>query len=162
MLKGMIIGCAQSELEEKLELISNFVREIDNWNVCDAFCSSLKFSSKFQPQVFSFIAPYVESTIEFHARFGVVMLKDYFINQEYIDRVIMLLPSCCSEAYYARMGTAWAICECIAKFEDKALPLLLSADIDESTRKMAMRKCFDSRRVSINAKQALRGALNNQ
>ena len=161
MLKGMIIGCAQSELEEKLELISNFVREIDNWNVCDAFCSSLKFSSKFQPQVFSFIAPYVESTIEFHARFGVVMLKDYFINQEYIDRVIMLLPSCRSEAYYARMGTAWAICECIAKFEDKALPLLLSADIDESTRKMAMRKCFDSRRVSINAKQALRGELNN-
>lgn len=157
MLKGMMIGYARLPLNDRLELIADFVPEIDNWAVCDAFCATLKFTRRNQEAVFKFIAPYTASALEFRARFGVVMLKNYFVTEEYIDRAIMQLAEFKSEAYYARMAKAWFICECIAKFEDKGMPLLLSADIDESTRKMAVRKCLDSYRVSQRAKDLLRG-----
>mgnify|MGYP003305544549 CR=1 FL=1 len=47
MLKGMIIG-----LNKKLEwknierYINEFVPKIDNWAICDTFCSSLKIINK--------------------------------------------------------------------------------------------------------------------
>ena len=43
MLEGLIIANAKISYEEKLELIKNYIPKIDNWGICDIFCSELKF-----------------------------------------------------------------------------------------------------------------------
>ena len=44
-LQGLIIGSAREDAGEKLERIRRFVDKIDNWAVCDTFCTSLRFIS---------------------------------------------------------------------------------------------------------------------
>ena len=47
MLQGMIIGLAKMELEEQMKYVTMFVPRIDNWAVCDIFCSELKYADSF-------------------------------------------------------------------------------------------------------------------
>lgn len=44
MLQGMVIGACKADIEEVLHLTANFIPKIDNWAVCDSFCSSLKIT----------------------------------------------------------------------------------------------------------------------
>lgn len=46
MLQGMIIGLAKMELEERMNYVTMFIPRIDNWAVCDIFCSELKTAVK--------------------------------------------------------------------------------------------------------------------
>ena len=90
MLQGMVIGLAKMELEERLEYITKFVPKIDNWAVCDVSCAGFKFAKKYQSEVWKFLKPYLESNKEFEIRFGVVMLLDFYITEEYIDIVLKI------------------------------------------------------------------------
>lgn len=42
----MIIGLAKMELEERMNYVAMFIPRIDNWAVCDIFCSELKTAVK--------------------------------------------------------------------------------------------------------------------
>ncbi|MBU3093459.1 DNA alkylation repair protein [Clostridium sp. CF011] len=48
MLQGMIIGYAMAEIEEILSYVEKFVPKIDNWSVCDSFCSGLKITNQYK------------------------------------------------------------------------------------------------------------------
>ncbi len=41
-LQGMVIGNINSNFEETLYYVKRFIPKIDNWSVCDGFCSDLK------------------------------------------------------------------------------------------------------------------------
>ena len=43
MLKGFIIGSAKTDVEERLQLVREFIPKISNWSLCDSFCACLKF-----------------------------------------------------------------------------------------------------------------------
>ena len=40
MLRGMVIAYAKMDVHERLEEYRRFVPLIDNWSVCDSFCST--------------------------------------------------------------------------------------------------------------------------
>jgi len=46
MLQGIIIGYLNVEWEDKVKHIIGFIPKIDNWSVCDSFCTGLKFDEK--------------------------------------------------------------------------------------------------------------------
>ena len=46
MLQGLVIGCAPMDYEKRLARIREFIPRINNWAVCDVFCSSLKDTAK--------------------------------------------------------------------------------------------------------------------
>ncbi|MDD2956692.1 MAG: DNA alkylation repair protein [Oscillospiraceae bacterium] len=156
MLRGMIIGAAKMPIEERLCHIRNFVPEIDNWSVCDSFCAGLKFTSKNLPLMLEFLCPYCESEKEFEARFGYVLLLDFFLVPEYIDAALALVSSFSHPAYYARMAVAWLLATALAKFPDKAFSCLTSAPLDDFTYKKTIQKALESYRVSPENKEKLR------
>lgn len=39
MLQGMVLGYVKTDLEEILRYIADFIPRIDNWSVCDSFCT---------------------------------------------------------------------------------------------------------------------------
>ena len=57
MLDGMLIALARMEPEERLEQVARFVPRMDNWAVCDTFCTSLKFCKNHPALVWEFIQP---------------------------------------------------------------------------------------------------------
>jgi len=159
MLKGMAIGAVKCGLEEKLKLIRHFVLYIDNWSVCDSFCSSLKFDKAELPKVWDLIKEYTESSEEFFARFGYVSIIRFFINEEYIDRVFERFEALKSPELYARLAVAWAISMCFPDFEERTLEYIRASTLDDFTLKKAVGKIKESYRVSSEGKQRAVKAL---
>lgn len=79
MLQGMVIGYIKTDIEERLFYVASFVPKIDNWSVCDSFCTGLKSTKENKERVWAFLQPYLSSKNEYEIRFGVVMLLNYYI-----------------------------------------------------------------------------------
>ena len=43
IIEGFIIANIDIDNNKRLELITNYLNKIDNWAICDTFCSELKF-----------------------------------------------------------------------------------------------------------------------
>ena len=59
MLKGFLIGYARrrakAPLSEILSETADFLPLIDNWSVCDSFCSTLKIAREYPEEVWDFL-----------------------------------------------------------------------------------------------------------
>lgn len=162
MLKGMVIGLIKDEPEKILNYIENFVPEINNWSVCDSFCCGLKFIKKNKELVWNFVQKYLNSEKEFEIRFGVVVLLNYFIEENYIDRVLEKLEKVKTTDYYAQMAAAWAISICYIKFEAKTLDFLKKPSIDKAVFNKSIQKIIESNRISKETKTILKAIKNTK
>ncbi len=162
MLKGMVIGLIKDEHEKILNYIENFVPEINNWSVCDSFCCGLKFIKKNKELVWNFVQKYLNSEKEFEIRFGVVVLLNYFIEENYIDRVLEKLEKVKTTDYYAQMAAAWAISICYIKFEAKTLDFLKKPSIDKAVFNKSIQKIIESNRISKETKIMLKAIKNTK
>lgn len=157
MLQGMVIGCVRTDVEERLRYITNFVPKIDNWAVCDSFCSGLKFTKYNMQRVWEYLKPYASSVQEFEVRFFVVMLLDFYIKENYIDKVLNSLDKIKHKGYYVKMAVAWAISTCYIKFPEKTMKYLKNNRLDDVTYNKALQKIVESLRVQEDAKDIIRG-----
>ena len=121
MLQGMVIGAICAPPQEVLARTAAFVPKIDNWSVCDSFCSGLKLARTHPEPVWEFLQPYFEDPRPFAVRFAVVMLLFYYIDAQHLPRVLALLEEVHSDEYYVKMAVAWAASMCYAAFPDETL-----------------------------------------
>lgn len=156
MLDGMLIALARMEPEERLEHVARFVPRMDNWAVCDTFCSGLKFSKKHPSLVWKFIQPYLNSTRVYDVRFAVVMMLAHFITEDYVERVLSLLDGVRHEDYYVGMAVAWAVSVCYVKFPALTLEYLRNSSLSDFTYNKALQKIIESLRVSREDKELMR------
>lgn len=157
MLQGMVIGYAQAETEELIRYISAFVPKIDNWAVCDSFCAGLKFTKKNRDSVWENLQLNLSSKEEFEIRFGTVMLLNYYVEDDYIDRVLQLLDGIKHEGYYVKMAVAWAVSICYIKFPGKTMDYLMQNALDNFTFNKSLQKITESLRVDKETKTIIRG-----
>lgn len=156
MIQGMIIGQVKEKPEKILEYVKNFVPKIDNWAVCDSFCTGLKFANQNKELVWDFIQPYFYSKKEYDIRFGYVMILGYFVEEEYLDRIFKLTDEFKDCRYYAQMAVAWALSVCFVKFPDKTLDYLKVSHLDSFTFNKTLQKIRESYRVSKEMKDLLK------
>ena len=143
MLDGMLIALARMEPEERLEQVARFVPRMDNWAVCDTFCTSLKFCKKHPALVWEFIQPYLTSARVYDVRFAVVMM-------------LALLDGVRHEDYYVGMAVAWAVSVCYVKFPALTLEYLRNSSLSDFTYNRALQKIIESLRVSREDKSLMR------
>ena len=159
MLQGMLIGLEKDKdkgIQNILKDIEEFVPKIDNWAVCDVFCAGLKMTKKHVKEMWDFLQKYVTSDKEFEIRFGVVMILDYYITEEYLEKNFAIFDNIKSDQYYVQMAVAWAISVCLIKFYDKTIEYLKNAKIDKFTYNKALQKAIESYRISQEQKVELR------
>lgn len=156
MLQGMVIGLVKLPPEQILELVKNFVPKIDNWAVCDTFCSSLKFTGHNKKLVWDFIQPYFKSDKEYDIRFAYVILLSYYIDTDFIDSVLKLIDEFKDKRYYAQMAAAWALSICYIKFPEKTFEYLQTSKLDNWTFNKSIQKICESLRVDKSAKTMLK------
>ena len=155
MLQGMVIGYVKdSNIEEILVYIKNFIPKINNWSVCDSFCSGLKITNKNKEIVWEFLKKYLSSEKEYEVRFAVVMLLNYYIDEEYIRKVLKELDKVNHDGYYVKMAVAWAVSMCYVKFEDITLEYLNNNNLDDFTYNKSLQKICESLKVD-NERKAL-------
>lgn len=155
MIYGMVIGYAKIEDEEREQRMDTFVPMIDNWAVCDCCCSTFKFIAKDRTKWFPYLLGQIEKGQEFSVRFGVVALMDYYITEEWIDRLLDIYHEIHHEAYYVKMAVAWAVSMCYVKFPEKTGAFLATDHLDDFTHNKSIQKIRESYRVSKEEKDAL-------
>ena len=156
MLQGMLIGFLKEDFKTVKKEIGKFIPKIDNWAICDTFCAGLKITKKYKNEMWKFIQKYLKSNQEFEIRFGIVMILDYYIEEEYLDSLFSIFDSITSKEYYVQMAMAWAICEALVQDYDKTLHYLENAPLDKFTYHKALQKAMESYRISDEKKQILR------
>lgn len=157
-IKGFVIGYAKAELDVLLPYIVEHIEKINDWSLCDGFCSNLKISKKYREEFLEFLLPYAKLDDEFKQRVVAVMLMTYYLTDEYIDMSLEVLDSLKNEKYYCKMAVAWAIATAWAKQRDKTYAYMMDGKntLDDWTYNKAIQKMLESYRVSDEDKVMLR------
>lgn len=156
MLQGMLIGLAKSDFNEIKPYIENFIPKIDNWAICDTFCAGLKIAKKYKKEMWNLINKYIAVNKEFYIRFAVVMILDYYIEEEYIEADLEIFNNIKSDKYYVQMAVAWAISICFIKYYDKTIEYMKTANLDKFTYNKAIQKAIESYRITKEQKEILK------
>lgn len=156
MLQGMLIGQAKLDFNEIIKYIKDFIPKINNWAVCDTFCTSLKITKKHKEKMWDFIQKYIKSDKEFYIRFGIVLILNYYIDEDYLYKDFKIFDSIKSDKYYVQMAVAWAISFCLIKFYDKTIEYLKNSKIDKFTYNKSIQKAIESYRITKEQKEFLR------
>lgn len=158
MLKGMVIGYLGGyDIEEILKYIADFIPKINNWSVCDSFCVGLKITNRNQERVWEFLKPYLCSDKEFEVRFAVVMMINFYIDDDYVKLVLKELDNINHDGYYVKMAVAWAISISYIKFEELTLDYLKNNNLDDYTYNKSLQKICESLKVDKATKDVIKG-----
>lgn len=158
LLRGMIIGLDKTvPWEVTWARTQDFVPLIDNWAVCDVFCAGLKAVKKHRAQVLEQIQLYLTAPEEFSVRFALVILLDYYIEDDTLEAVFDAVRRVEHTGYYVKMAAAWLISVCLVKQYERTVKFLQSTPLDEWTRRKAIQKARESLRLPAERKEFLQG-----
>ena len=147
LLQAMVIG-----LTKNITLIEPFIHKITNWAICDTFCADLKITKTHKKEVYKIIKKYIKSKKEYELRFSLVMLLNYYVEEDYLTDIFKYLNTFKSKDYYAQMAAAWLICVCCTKFPLQTIEFLKTTNINEFTYKKAIQKIQDAYKIDKNIK----------
>ena len=137
--------------------IKNFLPKINNWAICDTFCVGLKITKKNKEKMWNFLQRYLKSKKEFEVRFGIVMILDYFIDEQHLEENFKIFNKVRVDKYYVQMAIAWAISICLVKYYDRTVKYLQKeADLDDFTYNKSIQKAIESYRITKEQKDFLR------
>lgn len=158
IIKGYIIGSLNS-IDEYKEYFNRFIKTIDNWAVCDTFISSSKTINKDKDYFFSKSNKLIKEKSEFLNRVGFVILLNYFISEEYFDKILCLIKDYNTDKYYAEMAISWLLSYMYIFDKDKTINFINNSKLSTNIKKMTIRKIKDSRKVNQEEKKEIKNAI---
>ena len=156
MLQAMVIGYMKTDIKIKLTFARRFIPLIHDWSVNDAFCQTFKDAAIYQEDVWNLLGEYYNSKNEFELRVIVIMMMCYFINDEYVDKVIDFITNTYLDKYYYKMGVAWCMQVIMMKYPEKGLSIVKNNVLDKWTHNKSISKMNDSFRISDDLKLELK------
>ena len=161
LLKGIIIGQdIKLKEEEFLNYIKYYVPKINDWALCDIFVANLKLTKKYSQKTWHLIQKYLKSKKEFEIRFSLVMILNYYLDDNYIDEIYLMLINIKSDKYYVKMAEAWLLSYMFVKFYDRTLNYLQNCNIDKWIYRKTITKTLESYKISDMQKEQLRKLRN--
>ena len=157
MLKGFIIGnYVNLSYDELVFYIDNHLPKIKDWSMCDTFVTSLKITKKYPSELWDYINKKLHSNREFDIRFALVMILNYYINDDYKDRIYQIIKSIKNEEYYVKMANAWLLSYMFINYFDDTINFLKNNKLDEWTIRKGITKAIESRQINNDNKNILR------
>lgn len=155
MIFGLVVGYSNdlSIYDKYLNIIAG---ELSDWSLCDCISSNLKLIGKNREHFYLRIVSFLKSDKEFIIRFGIVLLKIYYISDDYIDDILKLIVSIKSDYYYVNMAISWFLCECFIKYPLKTDKYISGKYLERFVLNKTISKISDSFRVSKEVKEELK------
>ena len=142
------------EFESCLAKVQSFLPFVDNWATCDQM--SPKVFKKHRKELLPRIREWLASDAPYTIRFGVGMLMEHFLDEDYEVSYPELVASLRSEEYYVNMMIAWYFATALAKQYDTVLPFLEEGRLDGWTHNKAIQKAAESYRITPEQKAYLK------
>ena len=156
LLKGFIIGCYKDlSYNELTSHIDNHLPKIVDWSMCDTFVASLKITKKYHDKLWDYILKKIESKKEFDVRFGLVMILNYYICDDYKDKIYEVIKNVKLDDYYVKMANAWLISYMFINYFDDTINFFKNNKIDSWTTRKGITKAIESFKISDDNKKIL-------
>ena len=142
------------DLRECMEELEKFLPYVDNWATCDQM--SPKIFKKHREVLFAHIQEWIRSDKTYTVRFGVGMLMEHFLDDDYDPKYPEMIAGLRSEEYYVNMMIAWYFATALAKQYESILPYIEQKRLDDWTHNKAIQKSLESRRIGDEQKLYLK------
>ena len=137
-----------------LEELNRFLPFVDNWATCDQL--SPKVFKKNRSELIDQIKQWVCSDKTYMVRFGIGMLLEHFLDDDFDPIYLEMVSKISSAEYYIRMMIAWYFATALAKQYTKALPYIEEQRLDIWTHNKTIQKAVESRRITLEQKEYLK------
>ena len=142
------------DFDECVKETERFLPYIDCWPVCDQ--SSPKAFKKKHDELLPLIKKWIDSDHVYTSRFGMRMLMNEFLGDDFKPEYLKWVASKKADDYYLKMMIAWFFATALAKQYDASIKYFEEHRLDEWTHKKAIQKAIESYRVSEEHKEYLK------
>lgn len=155
MIQGLVISQIK---DEKLfyKYFKKHINKIDNWALCDTFCSAIKIVEKNEDKYFKEAVDMSLSEKEFISRVGLIIILSHFVSEKNLDTIFEVLNKIKSDLFYINMAEAWLVCELYIKHPKETMRFIKKNQLNKFTQNKAISKIHDSYRVSKEEKEILK------
>ena len=133
-------------LNECMEELEKFLPYVDNWATCDQM--SPKIFKRYKEELLTNVKEWIESDKTYTVRFGVGMLMEHFLDEDYDPQYPEMVAGIRSEEYYVNMMIAWYFATALAKQYESILPFIEGKRLDAWTHNKTIQKSVESRRIT--------------
>jgi len=142
------------DFDDCMAAIERFLPYVNCWAITDTM--NPKCFGKHKDRLMQKILSWTASEETYTCRYGVAMLMDHFLGEDFSPDQLKIPQRIESEEYYVRMIVAWYYATAMAKHWEDTLPYMEKGMLCEWTRKKAIQKAIESFRVTDEHKAQLR------
>lgn len=142
------------DFDSCLAKVESFLPYVNNWATCDQMTP--KAFKKNKDQLLSNINHWIDSGKTYSIRFGIKMLMDLFLGEDFDISYAEKVASVKSEEYYVNMMIAWYFATALAKNYESTLPFIETHKLEKWTHNKAIQKSIESYRITPEQKEYLR------
>ena len=142
------------DFDECVCAVESFLPYVNCWPVCDQ--SSPKVFSKNHDRLLPLIRKWIASEHVYTVRFGIRMLMNEFLGEDFRPGYLEWVATVKGEDYYIRMMVAWYFATALAKRYDESVPYLEEHRLEPWTHKKTIQKAIESFRIPEEHKEHLK------
>ena len=142
------------DFETCIMYVEKFLPYVDNWATCDQMSPTV-FKKKRQ-ELLPYIREWMRSDRTYTVRFGIGMLMQHYLDEDFDPSYPEMVSGIKSEEYYISMMIAWYFATALAKQYDTVLPYIEEKRLDSQTHNRAIQKAVESYRITPEQKAYLK------
>ncbi len=142
------------DFDECMKALEEFLPFVDNWATSDQM--SPKVFKKNKEELFSHIKKWLQSDHTYTVRFGIGMLMQHFLDEDFDLSYPEMVAEIRSDEYYINMMIAWYFATALAKQYESILPFIEEKRLSPWTHNKAIQKSVESYRITDEQKTYLR------
>jgi len=153
MVHSLIFDCMK-DYEETIRLLDEFLPYINNWAVCDTM--KPKAFAKNKDKLILKINEWIHSDLTYTIRFGIEMLMNNYLDEDYNKEYLDWVKVIQSEEYYVNMMIAWYFATALAKRWDDTIKIIEEKSLSKWVQNKTIQKAIESFRITEEQKTYLR------
>lgn len=147
------------DFDECIKKVEEFLPYVDCWPVSDQ--ATPKSFKKNHDQLLPYIKKWINSKHVYTARFGIRMLMNEYLNNDFKEEYLEWVSSKNGDDYYLKMMVAWYFATALAKQYDATIKYIENRCLDPWVHQKTIQKALESYRISDEHKEYLRKLKNS-
>ena len=134
--------------------VDRFLPYVNNWATCDQM--SPKVFRKHRTELLQYIRKWLDSGKTYTIRFGIGMLMEHYLDENFDPAYPEKVARIRSEEYYVNMMIAWYFATALAKQYEQVVPFIENRRLAVWTHNKTIQKAVESYRITSEQKEYLK------
>ena len=142
------------DYEVCLKEVKKLLPYVNNWATCDL--PAPKCFAKHKEELLPEIRNWISSGETYTIRYGIGMLMNFYLDEDFRPEYLKLAADIRSEEYYVNMMIAWYLATALAKQWEATIPYIEERCLPEWVHRKTIQKAVESYRITPEQKAYLK------